>query len=649
MNTPFKLDTFQEKAIEHIQADRSVLVSAPTGAGKTVIAEHAIEQARKQGGGVIYTAPIKTLSNQKYRDFLAAYPGEVGIVTGDVSINPDASIVIMTTEIYRNSLFENSARVKKTSWVIFDEIHYLNDPERGTVWEEAILFTPPHIKILALSATVPNVHELSDWIKESLNHPIEVIIEKHRPVPLHFAYLCQGKIMFKKEQLLKDGYLNQTNWRQRSNRHRRRIPMPKVKPFHLIHLLNYLKRNKQLPCIYFAFGRKRTEALAFEAMEINFLNESERRETLAFYDKLIHRYQLQEELSANDMRELIAKGIGFHHAGMLPSLKEVIEQMFTHKLLKLIFTTETFALGINMPARCVVFDDLQKYYGNGFKNLTTRDFYQMAGRAGRRGLDSEGHVYMRVNPRYIGYHDVQRMLYGKTEPILSQFNAAYATLLNLFQTMGYDLVKIYPDSLHYYQASKKRRKEAHRLIERKLNLLHEMGYIDEKQLTQKGEFATCLFGYEFILSELHEKGDLESLKPEQLCVLLSSLVFEPRKNSQLPRSSPFIRKLEHKMQNIYRNIHRREVKFKVMPHTRPPHFHIANAMSAWAQGETFNNLFRFTDADEGELIRNFRMVIQLLRELSHAPHTSEQLVKTTRQALQAINRDIIDAEKQLRA
>ena len=202
----FELDPFQKKSLEWIEKEHSVFVAAPTGAGKTLIAEAAIDKALARSEAAIYTAPIKALSNQKYRDFRAKYgENRVGILTGDVSINPDAPILIMTTEIYRNSLFENLDRIQKVGWVIFDEVHYLDDPERGTVWEEALLFTPPEIRILALSATIPNVKEITDWIQKVHARPIEVVEETHRPVPLQFLFQCQGRILENTRQLLQEG------------------------------------------------------------------------------------------------------------------------------------------------------------------------------------------------------------------------------------------------------------------------------------------------------------------------------------------------------------------------------------------------------------------------------------------------------------
>lgn len=646
---PIQLDPFQEQSITWIRDEHSVLVSAPTGSGKTLIAESAIDLALSRGEGTIYTAPIKALSNQKYRDFRARYGNErVGILTGDVSINAQAPIVIMTTEIYRNSLFENLDRIRKVGWVIFDEIHYMDDPERGTVWEEALLFTPPEIRILALSATVPNVDDLAAWIRSIHDRPIAVVKETHRPVPLDFLFQCQGRILEDMRRLRSEGYFNRDNWRLSPRERRRGFRPPRAKPNRLDTLLRHLVEKKRFPSIYFAFGRRRTELLAWEAAAFDFLNGAERKEMTALFQSLLERYDLTREKSAQDIRPLIEQGIAYHHAGMLPTLKEVVEQLFTSRLIKLIFTTETFALGINMPARSVIFDELEKFYGTGFKNLTTRDFYQMAGRAGRRGMDEKGYVYVRIHPNDIPYPEVERVLHGRTEPIRSQFNAAYATLLNLYRELGAKLIQIYPRSFHYYQSSNKGRREGFELIEKKLALLREMGYLAETGLTPKGEFAASLFGYELLLSEMEAEGFLERLNEAKLCVLLGGLVFEPRKGDHPPKMSRPTEELLKATLHHFSHIHRLESKFRIFPFTKPPHFHLAPAIEAWVGGATFDQLMRNTTADEGELVRYFRMVIQLLRELVYAPRVTERLRATAKNALSRMNRDIIDAERQLR-
>ena len=246
----FQLDPFQIQAIEWIEKEHSLLVSAPTGSGKTLIAEKAVEKALSRGEQVIYTAPIKALSNQKFRDFQARFGKDtVGILTGDVSINSGAPLLIMTTEIYRNCLFENAERIQKIGWVIFDEVHYLDDAQRGTVWEEALLFTPPEIRILALSATIPNVQELADWIRQIHQRPIAVIEEAHRPVPLHFLFQCQGKILTNTKSLRKEGYLQRDNWQLSMRERRRGFQSPRARPNRLHDILKHLIDQDQLPAI----------------------------------------------------------------------------------------------------------------------------------------------------------------------------------------------------------------------------------------------------------------------------------------------------------------------------------------------------------------------------------------------------------------
>jgi len=644
-----KYDPFQLKAIEAIDKEESLIVSAPTGAGKTCIAEYAIERALAKNEGAIYTSPIKALSNQKYRDFTSKYGDRVGIITGDVSINPYAPLLIMTTEIYRNNLFDNSRRLEKARWIIFDEIHYLDDWERGTVWEEAIMFTPKSIKILGLSATVPNIQELVDWIEEIHEEKMHIIIETNRPVPLTHFFQCQGRILKDTKTLLKDGYENRTSWRLSWKEKRYHRPHLRAKPNRIDTLVTHLQNENRLPTIYFTFGRRRTEELALELSKFNFLDNVERIQATDLFARLCERYELTHENSAKEMIPLIERGIAYHHAGMLPTLKETIEQLFTNKLIKLIFTTETFALGINMPARTVIFDELRKFYGNGFANLRTRDFYQMAGRAGRRGMDKEGYVYSRMNPHLIKYHDVLNIINGDPERVNSQFNTSYATLLNLYRSFGNELIRIYPRSFHYFQSSKKGQKEGYRAIENKLRLLEHLDYIHKDQLTEKGEFASNLYGYELLLGELHDIGYLNEMDEMDLALTLGALIFEPRKQDHKPRLSKRASRLEKTLESSSRHIYRKEYKFRVWPHTKIPHLHLAPSIEAWMSGKDFEGLMSITHVDEGEIVRHFRMISQLLREIQEAHGVSESLKEKAKATFKKMNRDIVDAEKQLKA
>ncbi|MFC1623941.1 DEAD/DEAH box helicase, partial [Candidatus Omnitrophota bacterium] len=434
-------DAFQQKAIDYIKEGHSVIVSAPTGAGKTAIAEYIITDCLHKGKKLIYTAPIKALSNQKFRDFYETFHDKIGILTGDVSINPSAPILIMTTEIFRNKILEENNNLDSYSWIVFDEVHYLDDYERGTVWEESLIFLPKHMKMLALSATIPNIDEIASWLQSIHKKPLKIVKETRRPVPLHFFYQTQGEIVSNLHKVNSLSYKKEALHRY----HRRRFSKYiHLKPNRPTSLIEHLSEKDKLPCIYFVFGRKRCEYLADEMMKFDFLNEVEKGKIVELYNKLCERFDLLNEASAHSLLLLIKKGIAYHHAGMLPTLKEVIERLFTSRLIKVIFTTETFALGINMPARTVIFDELRKFYGRGFGTLKTRDFYQMAGRAGRRGIDKEGFVYSRVNPRYISFPELQKVIYGTPEKVQSRFNASYATILNLYGKYKEKIYDIYP-------------------------------------------------------------------------------------------------------------------------------------------------------------------------------------------------------------
>jgi len=622
-------DRFQQEAIDYINQGHSVIVSAPTGSGKTAIAEHIITTCIEKNIGVIYTAPIKALSNQKFRDFQNQYGDNIGILTGDVSLNAGAPVLIMTTEIFRNKILDEPASLKNYQWVIFDEVHYIDNPERGTVWEESLIFLPPHMNILALSATIPNIKQLAAWIESIHKKPIKTVIEEKRPVPLHFYYQIQNEVV--------DNIGGLKRSREKESR-----------PNRINALINYLQRKDGLPCIYFVFGRKRAEDLSFELYNYNFLTSQEKTQITNLYDDLCRRFDLKQERAAMQLRALIQKGIAYHHAGMLPTLKEVIERLFTSRLLKVIFTTETFALGINMPSRSVIFDELRKFYGHYVRNLKTRDFYQMAGRAGRRGIDQEGFVYCRINPKRINLQEVKQVIYSDPEEVKSQLNTSYATILNLYEKYNEDFLKVYPLSLHYFQSRKNEQKEALRIIQAKLNLLKDFGYIENNALTQKGKFAKTVYGYELILSELFAAGILEQLDEFGLGVVTAAAVFEPRKNQHMPNLSKANRHIKRICEEIFSQIKEWERKYRIYSFSKQPYFHLSGCMEAWLRGTSFDKILQFTDTDEGEVVRYFRMSVQILREINDAKVASGALRERIKETIRVINRDVVDAEKQLR-
>ena len=645
---PFPYDDFQKKAIEAIEGNDSIFVSAPTGSGKTVIAEHVIADAITLHKRVVYTAPIKALSNQKYREFVKAYGDEaVGILTGDVNINRDAQIIVMTTEIYRNTLLDEGSTLSDIAWVIFDEVHYLDDAERGTVWEEAIIFSPKSTRILALSATVPNAAELCDWMEQILGRKMTLVEETKRPVPLTFAFQAANRFYTDFKTFKEDAY-KELKKPKRSRFGRR--PKETITPNSLPRLIERIKDEDGFPCLYFAFGRKLTEELAGNSLPCLSLPKEEKQEIEKRFDELCEKYAVKNEPTIKKLLPLIRNGLAYHHAGMLPTTKEIVEQLFNEKRLKMIFATETFALGLNMPVRTVIFDSLRKYYPGGFNVMKTRDFFQMAGRAGRRGMDDFGRVYIRINPRQIRAEQVRNCVYGEAQPVLSQFNASYATLLNLYDKHGEDVISIYPSTLNYFQASKRQRRiERQKFLDR-LQVLKKTGCIRNDALTNKGRFACWFFGYELNMSELFMQGFLDRWDPIELGLALSTLVYEAKPGA------PPIRHLPNRLHRILRDVEKAyyqielvEGSYRIENPVRCPEPNLMKATELWLKDANFQDAVQASKIDEGELIRYFRMVIQLARQLTQAPNVSEKIVKTAEDLRRLMDRGVVDAERQLRS
>ncbi|MCF7870984.1 MAG: DEAD/DEAH box helicase [Candidatus Omnitrophica bacterium] len=639
----FQLDPFQKKSIELTKSQNSVIVSAPTGSGKTLIAERLIEDCIEKNKGIIYTAPIKALSNQKFRDFGKKYPDKVGIVTGDVSINRDAPILIMTTEIFRNAIMVNPEEFKKINWVIFDEIHYLDDIERGTVWEEAIILLPPNMKMLALSATIPNSKEFSGWLKKIHRHPIKVVIENKRPVPLHFFFQCDNGIFTNFKRLKQaPSFSKKINYRSYKEEYRSSRPN-KIKT-----LIKYIRKNKAYPSIYFSFSRRRCEELACELSSLSLINEKDRADIENMFDKLIKKYDTSSSPHINNLRPLLRKGIAYHHAGLLPTVKEIIEQLFTTGLIRLIFTTETFALGINMPVKSVIFDSLSKFYGRYHHYLKTRDFYQMAGRAGRRGIDKEGFVYSRINPSHIDQLSLEKIIYGSYEPIKSQLNSCYATILNLWSQMAENIYQIYPKSLHYYQSKPWPQKKMIENIKSKVLLLKKLGYIAKEGLTPKAQLASNIYSFELAIGELFQQNYLDRLTSKELFVLIVALVHEPRKGQRRPKLDKKTKKIERETNKIIRKIQRAERKHRIYPPSKKFFFHLTQPAQLWFEGAQFHKLTQNSRIDEGTIVRYFRMALQVLRQLRKAEQINQPLKNNISDCIRKTKRDVIDAENQLR-
>ena len=773
------LDRFQEEAIGAINRDASVIVTAPTGAGKTVIAEYAVEKCIEENHRVIYTAPIKALSNQKYRDFYAEYGDKIGIVTGDVVLNPYAQVLLMTTEIFRNTIFDDIERLQDVSYVIFDEIHYINDIDRGTVWEESIIFAPQHIKFVCLSATIPNIHSFAEWMQSVRDIDIEIVEELGRPVPLeHHLYFQDYGIGSPKHIPVLRKIARGDAHRQKHNASDGETASTLPSDLIETKLIPHLLRESQLPCLYFCFSRKGCESNASSLVygsQLQLLDEKQQIQILEQFDELCVQFDIVEEKKIVEFRKLISCGIAYHHAGMLPTLKEVVERLFTSGLIQLLFTTETFAVGINMPACTVVFDSLEKYDGVEFRYLKAREYHQMAGRAGRRGIDTIGYVYAQVLPAYADSKEIRGVVSDKIESIESQFNLSYSSILNLYQKYGDDIYDVYtmslsnhqnyrrvvrlndeiktkteklqilpePQCIHegiegsaqieqHYRRNRNREKNIQRLhaemariraqtrgkkrkkerirrlkgiqgkikrvqtsgeqslcddcqylstctgrykairreeerirklkkrttfienspkeqIAARLKVLEALGYIEGQTILPRGGTASHIYGYELQLTQLLFGGFFERLTEDEINCLMVAIISEPRREGYFKRlRDERLLGILDAVNSEISHIQYLEVEHGLTEITPMLEFRFCTAMLAWSRGCDFDKLERYARVDAGDFVRTFRLVIDQLRQIRRAMGGHTALADKLNRCIGKINRDVVDAERQLR-
>src|SRR3990167_8791426 len=441
----FELDKFQEDAINAIEHNKSVVVSAPTGSGKTLIADYIIDRDFNKGIRVIYTAPIKALSNQKYKEFSRSYGSEnVGILTGDVQKNPNALILIMTTEIYRNMLLTNDPFIANVSYVIFDEIHYINDIERGYVWEESIIFSKPKVRVLCLSATIPNAGEFARWIEAIKEHEVVVVTHSERPVPLHVNFY-DAELGITTLKNLKDHSEIPDYNRVMGKRIRQKHKSPS-------HIALIKEMKDKVPCLFFSFSRAGCQKNALELARTNLFQLNPEISTFIRAKLANSNPEINKLDSTKALRQTLPYGIGFHHAGILPILKETVEELFEKGLIKVLYTTETFAVGINMPAKSVCFESLRKFDGVSFRAMNSKEYFQIAGRAGRRGIDTEGFVYIMVERKFFDHDKIKKTIHSDTDPIRSQFRLSVNTVLNLIKLHNEkEIGEILSKSFHSFQ------------------------------------------------------------------------------------------------------------------------------------------------------------------------------------------------------
>ncbi|KAJ5745378.1 rRNA-processing arch domain-containing protein [Penicillium odoratum] len=452
----FTLDPFQQLAVNSIQREESVLVSAHTSAGKTVVAEYAIAQSLKRNQRVVYTSPIKALSNQKYREFAAEF-GDVGLMTGDVTINPTATCLVMTTEILRSMLYRGSEIMREVQWVIFDEIHYLRDINRGVVWEETLILLPDKVRYVFLSATIPNAMQFAEWIVKMHKQPCHVVYTNYRPTPLqHYFFPAGSEGMhlvvdesgsFREENFQKamstiaekkgDDPSNALAVRKGKGKDKKLNKGGEKGPSDIFKIVRMVMMKNMNPVIVFSFSKRECEQGALELKNLAFNDDSEKEMVSKVFESALEMLSPEDRqlTQITNILPLLRRGVGVHHSGLLPILKETIEILFQEGLIKVLFATETFSIGLNMPAKTVVFTSVRKFDGTSQRWVTPSEFIQMSGRAGRRGLDERGIVIMMVGEE-MDPAVAKEIVRGEQDRLNSAFHLGYNMVLNLMRVEG---------------------------------------------------------------------------------------------------------------------------------------------------------------------------------------------------------------------
>lgn len=452
----FTLDPFQKVAVASIERNESVLVSAHTSAGKTVCAEYAIAQCLKNNQRVIYTSPIKALSNQKYREFNEEF-GDVGLMTGDVTINPTATCLVMTTEILRSMLYRGSEVMREVAWVIFDEVHYLRDKARGVVWEETIILLPDKVRYVFLSATIPNAMQFAEWITKTHNQPCHVVYTDFRPVPLqHYLFpagadgihlVVDEKGAFREENFSKamatiaekqgDNPSDPSAKRKGKGRDKKLNKGGTKGPSDIYKIVKMIMQKSYNPVIVFSFSKRECESYALQMSQLAFNDDSEKDMVSKVFNGAVDMLSEDDKNlpQIQHLLPLLRRGIGIHHSGLLPILKETIEILFQEGLIKVLFATETFSIGLNMPAKTVLFTNVRKFDGVTQRWVTPSEFIQMSGRAGRRGIDERGIVIMMVDEK-MEPSVAKEIVRGEQDNLNSAFHLGYNMMLNLLRVEG---------------------------------------------------------------------------------------------------------------------------------------------------------------------------------------------------------------------
>jgi superfamily II RNA helicase len=675
---PYPLDRFQLAGLDALDAGRSVLVSAPTGSGKTVVAEYAVHLALERNVKAYYTTPLKALSNQKFADLRKLHgAGSVGLLTGDNSINAAARIVVMTTEVLRNMIHSERADLGSLGYVVLDEVHYLEDRYRGGVWEEVIIGAPDEVVLICLSATVANADELAAWIGQ-VRGDTAIVREDRRPVELRNLFAI-GDRSAERVHLLPtfvDGKPNPQAMEldEMLLRHGAMARRPRTRP-HVAPGGPYARRTRTyrprraevverlhvaglLPAIYFVFSRAGCDDAVRYCLEdgLRLTSPDER----AMVREIAERHV--EALSDDDLSVLgyghfvaaLEAGIAAHHAGMVPPFRETVEACFTEALVKVVFATETLALGINMPARSVAIEDLTKYSGAGHAALTPGEYTQLTGRAGRRGIDDVGYAVVLASPFHT-FDDVARLAGAPGRALTSSFRPTYNLAVSLVRR--YDRAEAYRVVTSSFAQYLSEEDLGHQL-DAVLEVLWARGYLRGWSVTGAGEMLAGLYHEaDLLIAESLRAGVLDGLEPAALAAVVSSFCFETRREREQPVAPPpgAVADAIEAIAGLSGELGESE-RLLGLPVTRGVDGGFAALVRDWARGRDLRRVLQ-PGAESGggrrgrpsrqvmtggDFVRNMKQVIDLLRQLAVvAPDPAVQSSATT--AAARLRRGIVAA------
>ena len=652
----FTPDAFQTTSFDALDAGRSVLVSAPTGSGKTVVADYAVARALAEGRKAFYTTPLKALSNQKFAELAATYGRErIGLLTGDVSHRPDAPVVVMTTEVVRNMLFARSPLLAGLGLLVLDEVHYLQDPYRGSVWEEAIILVPDDVVLVCLSATVSNAAQLGAWLR-SVHGPTEVIVEGHRPVKLHdhVAIAEKGSRRVDLVPLLSHGRLHPqaAALDQRVARLARRpggLRHSRIASPRRTEIIEALDERDMLPAIVFIFSRGACDDAVRQCLDDGVrLTTPEQRAEIR--ERCAERTDglPDDELGVLGYGPWIAgleAGVAPHHAGMIPAFREAVEECFTAGLLQVVFATETLSLGINMPARSVVIERLTKMRQHGRAALTSGEYAQLTGRAGRRGLDSVGHAVV-VWSAAVSMTQLAGLATSPAPELTSSFRASYNLAVNLVRRYAKDQAYEILDRSFAQFVSTDHHHALSRRMDRALKLLERRGHVDLDawRLTARGALVAHIYHEsDLLVAEALSDGLFDGLDPAGLAAVVSACTYEVRGGRWRPEPrppkeiAPRLRSLEALAVSL-----RDEEETNRLPRTREPDPGFAEVAWRWARGERLARVLERAELAPGDFVRNAKQLVDLLRQLATvAPDPTT--AATAHRAATALQRGVVAA------